>query len=81
MTNLETREANKQDGIPKKRSVRQAEDMLGKSKNFTLNTVELPRERDPETISPPSDADAPNQVKVANVLPPSQKCTYTVMTG
>ena len=34
-----------------------------------------------ETLSPPSDADAPNQVKVANVLPPGQKCTYTVMTG
>ena len=32
LTNLETREANKQDGKPKKRSVRQAEDMIGKSK-------------------------------------------------
>ena len=42
LTNLETREANKQDRIPKKRSVRQAEDMIGKSKHFTLNTVELP---------------------------------------
>ena len=30
LTNLETREANKQDGIPKKILVRQAEDMLGK---------------------------------------------------
>ena len=39
MTNLETREANKQDGRPKKISVRQAEDMLGKSKHFTLNIV------------------------------------------
>ena len=50
--------------------MRQAEDMLGKSKTFTLNTVELPRERERETLSPPSDADASNQVKVANVLPP-----------
>ena len=32
LTNLETREANKQDGIPKNRWVRQAEDMFGKSK-------------------------------------------------
>ena len=30
LTNLETREANKQDGRPKKRSVRQEEDMLGR---------------------------------------------------
>ena len=29
LTNLETREANKQDGRPKKRLVRQAEDMFG----------------------------------------------------
>ena len=34
LTNLETREAKKQDGIPKKRSERQAEDMFGKSKHF-----------------------------------------------
>ena len=81
LTNLETREANNQDGRPKKRTVRQAEDMLGKYKNFTLNTVELPRERETDTLSPPSDADAPNQVKVENVLPPGQKCTYAVMTG
>ena len=46
LTNVETREAKKQDRRPKKRSVRQAEDMLGKSKTFTLNTVELPRERE-----------------------------------
>ena len=39
LTNLETREANKQDGRPKKRLVRQAEDMLGKSKNSTSNKV------------------------------------------
>ena len=39
MTNLETREANKQDGRTKKRLVRQAEDMLGRSKHLTLNTV------------------------------------------
>ena len=55
--------------------------MLGNSRHFKLNTVELPRERQPETLSPPSNADASNQVKVANVLPPGQKCTYTVMTG
>ena len=59
----------------------QAEDMFGKSKHFSLNTVELPLERDLEKLSPPSDADATNQGKVANVLPPGQKCTYTVMTG
>ena len=81
LTNLETIEANEQDGIPKKRSVRQAEDMFGNSKQFSLNTVELPRERELETLSPPSDADTPNQVKVENVLPPGQKFTYTVMTG
>ena len=40
-----------------------------------------PRDREPETLSTHSDADAPNQVKVTNVLPPVQKCTYTVMTG
>ena len=81
LSNLETREANKQDRRPKKRLVRQEEDMLGKSKHFTFNTVELPQEREPETLSPPSDADEPNQVKVANIMPPGQKCTYTVMTG
>ena len=43
LTNLETREANKKDVIPKKRSVRQADDMIGKSKTFTLHTVELPQ--------------------------------------
>ena len=32
LTNLETIEADKQDGKPKKRTVRQAEDMFGKSK-------------------------------------------------
>ena len=32
MSNLETIEVNKQDRRPKKRVVRQAEDMLGKSK-------------------------------------------------
>ena len=41
LINLETMEANKKERRPKKRSVRQAEDMLGKSKHFTLNTVEL----------------------------------------
>ena len=46
LKNVKTREANKQDRIPKKRLVRQTEDMLGKSKTFTLNTVELPQERD-----------------------------------
>ena len=80
LTNLETREANKQDGRLKKRSVRQAEDMLAKPKKITLNTVELPQERYPDTLSPPSDADASNQVKVVNVLPPGQKFTYTGMT-
>ena len=70
-----------QDGRPKKRSVIQAEDMFGKSKHFSLNTVELPRERELETLSPPSNADAPKQVKVANILPPGQKCTYMVMLG
>ena len=34
LTNLETIEANKQDRIPNKRLVRQAEDMLSKSKNI-----------------------------------------------
>ena len=81
LNNLETRESNKQDRRPKKRLVRQEEDMLGKSKHFILNTVELPREREPETISPPSNADAPNHVKVVNVLQLVQKCTYTVMMG
>ena len=42
LTNLEAIEANKQDGRLKKRSLRQADDILGKSKKFTLNTVELP---------------------------------------
>ena len=46
LKNVKTREANKQDRIPKKRLVRQTEDMLGKSKTFTLNTVELPQERE-----------------------------------
>ena len=53
--------------------MRQAEDILGKSKHFILNTVKLPRDREPETLSPPSNADALNQVKVVNVLPPGQK--------
>ena len=43
LNNSETREANKQDRRSKMRSVRQAEYMIGKSKTFTLNTVELPR--------------------------------------
>ena len=73
MTNLETREANKQGGIPKKRLVIQAEDMLGKSNYFSCNIVELTQERELETLSPPSDDNAPNQVKVANVLPPWSK--------
>ena len=47
---METREANKQDRRPKKRLVRQADDMIGKSKTFTLHTVELPQEREPETL-------------------------------
>ena len=81
LTNLETIEANKQDGRPRKRSVRQAEDMLGKSRTFALNTVELPQEREINTLSPPSHADALNQVKVENVLPPGKKCTYMVITG
>ena len=34
LTNLETIEANKQDGRPKRRLVRQAEDILGKLKNY-----------------------------------------------
>ena len=73
LTHLETIEANKEEWIPKKISVRQVEDMLEKSKHFTLNTVELPQERKTETLSPPSDDDASNQVKVTNVLPPGQK--------
>ena len=77
MTNFETREANKQDGRPKKRSVRQAEDMLCKSIFFTINTVELPQEREPGTLSPHSNADASNQVKVENVLPPGPKKAST----
>ena len=59
LTNLETREANKQYRRPKKRLVRQPEDMFGKSKHFSLNTAELPQERELETLSPPSDADVP----------------------
>ena len=55
--------------------------MLGRSKHFSLNAVDLHREREMEALSPPSDTVAPNQVKVVNVLPPSQKCTYRVMTG
>ena len=47
---MEIREAKNQDIRPKKRSVRQEEDMLGKSKKFILNTVELPRERELETL-------------------------------
>ena len=46
LTNLNTEVSNKQDKIPKKQLVRQAEDMLGKSKHFTLNTVVLPSERE-----------------------------------
>ena len=79
LTNLETREANKEDRRPNKRSVRQAEDMFGKTIFFQLNTVELPQERELETLSPPSYSDGPNQVKMANILPPGQKCTYIVM--
>ena len=61
--------------------MRQAEDMLGKSKNYTLNSIELPQERDTENLSPPSNDDASNQGTVANVLPFGQTCTYTVMKG
>ena len=50
------------------------------SKKVTLNTVELPRERYPETLSPPFDVDASNQVKGTNILPPGQKCANTFMT-
>ena len=46
LTNVETKEAKKQDRRPKKRLVRQADDIIGKSKAFTLNTAELPRERE-----------------------------------
>ena len=46
LANLETKEANKQERRPMKKLVKQAEDMLGKSKHFTLNTVELPQERE-----------------------------------
>ena len=81
LTNLETKEATKQYRRPKNQLVRQEEVMIGKSKHFTLNKVELPQEREQMTLSPHSDADAPNQVKVVNVLPPGQKCTYTVMMG
>ena len=42
--------------------------------------MELPRDRELETLSPLSDADASNQVRASNVLPPGPKCTYTVMT-
>ena len=65
LTNLETRGAKKQDRRPNKRLVIQAEDMLSKSKHFTLNTVELPQERELEMLSTPSDADAPNRIKVS----------------
>ena len=41
LANLETKEATKQDRRQKNQLVRQAEDMLGKSKQFTLNKVEL----------------------------------------
>ena len=60
----------------------QAYPLLVNSKHFTLNIVELPpRKRDPETLSPPSNANASNQIRLANVLPPSQKFTYMVITG
>ena len=55
--------------------------MLSKSRKFTLNTVELPQEGEPEMLLPPSNVDTPTQVNVANVLPPGQNCTYTVMKG
>ena len=35
--------------------------------------MELPRERELEPLSKPSNSDAPNQVKVVNALPPGQK--------
>ena len=73
LANLETKEATKQYRRQKNQLVRQAEDMLGKSKHFTLNKVELFGYREQKTLSPPSDDNAPNQVKVANVLPPGQK--------
>ena len=73
LANLETKEATKQDRRSKKQLLIQAEDMLGKSKHFTLNKMELFRYREQKTLSPPSDINAPNQVKVANVLPPGQK--------
>ena len=81
LANLETKEATKQDRRQKNQLVRQAEDMLGKSKHFTLNKVELFRYREQKTLSPPSDVNAPNQVKVANVLLLDHKCNYTVMMG
>ena len=81
LTNLDTREANKQDGRPKKISVRQAEDMISKPIFYIQYSGAAPRDREPETLSTHSDADAPNRVKVVNVLQLVQKCTYTVMTG
>ena len=52
LTNLETREANNQDGRPRKIAIKQAEDMLGKSNNYILNSVELPeRERARDAIT------------------------------
>ena len=42
LTNLENREANMEDIIPKKIAVRQPDYMLGKSKNSVINTVDLP---------------------------------------
>ena len=46
LNNLKTREANKQDGRPKKRLVRQAEDMFGKSKKVYIKYSGAdPRER------------------------------------
>ena len=69
---METREANEQYGRPRKRAVRKADNMLGKSKNTALNSVEMPRDREPETLSPPSNAYASNQVRATNVLPPGK---------
>ena len=82
LANLETKEANKKDRIPMKQYVKREEDMLCKSKHFTLNTVELPQEtKGWGHYHHPMMLMHPIKLSVPNVLPPGQKCTYTVIMG
>ena len=43
--------------------------------------MEHPQKREPETLSPPSDVDASNQIKVANVLLPGQNSLIRLWRG